>query len=731
MSDDVINFEVDGQPAQGRKGQMIMEVTDRTGTYIPRFCYHKKLSVAANCRMCLVEVEKAPKPVPACATPIVDGMKVFTKSPKAIAAQRATMEFLLINHPLDCPICDQGGECELQDLAMGFGRDISRYYHGKRSVKDQDIGPLISTDMTRCIHCTRCVRFGEEICGYQQLGTIGRGEWMKISTYIAQTIDHELSANIIDLCPVGALNNKPYRYSARAWEMVQHATVSPHDCVGSNMYVHSLRGTVKRVVPKENEAINETWLSDRDRFSYEGIYSNDRLLVPRVRDNGNWRDIGWEQALQLLAEKLKASAGDKLGILASPSSTVEEAWLLARLADGLGSSNIDHRLRRLDFTDQDNDPAFPWLGTNIADLQVLDAVLLVGSDLRREAPILAHRVRKAALQGTRVAAVDHTAHPYFFDVAPYISGNDLAGELAGIAIAAGSGRLPAAVAGFCEGVTPNDEQREIARALTEAGTGLVLVGNAAGRDPEFAAIRALAAAIAELTGTAAGYLSEGANSAGAHLAGALPHRHVGGAPRQTIGRNAAEMLDAPLDTLLLFGVEPELDLAAGPESIAKLSRRGSFVAAMTPFASPDLLEVADLLLPTGTFAESAGTYVNCEGRWQSFGGVASPVGESRPGWKILRVLGSLLELERFDYLTSEAVRDEIKAQVGNVEPDNSYRGTRALGRSRGGRGDRAVRSDVPMYEVDALVRRAQALQLTPEAARARPRDDRQARESAA
>ena len=727
MSDDTINFELDGQPAQGKKGQMIMEVTDRTGTYIPRFCYHKKLSIAANCRMCLVEVEKAPKPVPACATPIGEGMKVFTKSPKAIAAQRATMEFLLINHPLDCPICDQGGECELQDLAMGFGRDISRYYDGKRSVKDQDLGPLISTDMTRCIHCTRCVRFGEEICGYQQLGTIGRGEWMKISTYIAQTIDHELSANIIDLCPVGALNNKPYRYSARAWEMIQHATVSPHDCVGSNMYVHSLRGTVQRVVPKENEAINETWLSDRDRFGYEGIYSSDRLLAPRVREGGNWRDIGWEEALQVLAEKLKESAGDKLGILASPSSTVEEAWLLARLADGLGSSNIDHRLRRRDFSDQENDPVFPWLGTGIADLQKLDAVLLVGSDLRREAPILAHRVRKAALQGARVAAVDGEAHPYFFEVAPYISGQDLSDGLAGIVVAAASGTLPQAVAGLCEGVTPTDEQRQIARALAKAGNGLVLVGNAAGRHPDFAALRALAAVIGELTGTSVGYLSEGANSAGAHLAGVLPHRRAGGAPRQARGWTTAQMLDAPLKTLLLFGVEPEWDLAGGRDAAVTLSRQESFVAALTPFASPDLLEVADLLLPTGTFAESAGTFVNCEGRWQSFGGVASPVGESRPGWKVLRVLGNLLDLEGFDYLTSEAVRDEVKAQVENVRPDNAYRGTRALSRPSGG----DASPDVPMYDVDALVRRAVALQLTPEAARARPGNDRQAQESAA
>jgi NADH-quinone oxidoreductase subunit G len=727
MSDDTINFEVDGQPAQGKKGQMIMEVTDRSGTYIPRFCYHKKLSIAANCRMCLVEVEKAPKPVPACATPIGEGMKVFTKSPKAIAAQRATMEFLLINHPLDCPICDQGGECELQDLAMGFGRDISRYYDGKRSVKDQDLGPLISTDMTRCIHCTRCVRFGEEICGYQQLGTIGRGEWMKISTYIAQTIDHELSANIIDLCPVGALNNKPYRYSARAWEMMQHATVSPHDCVGSNLYVHSLRGTVKRVVPKENEAINETWLSDRDRFGYEGIYSSDRLLAPRVREGGNWRDIGWEEALQLLAEKLKASAGDNLGILASPSSTVEEAWLLARLADGLGSSNIDHRLRRRDFNDQEDDPVFPWLGTGIADLQALDAVLLAGSDLRREAPILAHRVRMAALRGARVAAVDGEVHSYFFEVAPYISGNDLVGGLAGIAVAASSGKLPQAVAGLCEGVMPTDEQKVIARSLSEAGNGLVLVGNAAGRRRDFAAIRALAAVVADLTGTAIGYLSEGSNSAGAHLAGALPHRRAGGVPRRVAGRNAAEMLDAPLETLLLFGVEPEWDLADGRDAVAKLSRQESFVAAMTPFASADLLEVADLLLPTGTFAETAGTFVNCEGRWQSFGGVASPVGESRPGWKVLRVLGNLLDLDGFDYLTSEAARDEIKAQVENVKPDNAYRGTRALSRSSGG----DASPDAPMYDVDALVRRAAALQLTPEAARTRSDNDSQAQESAA
>ena len=727
MSDDVINFEVDGQPMQGKKGQMIMEVTDHEGTYIPRFCYHKKLSIAANCRMCLVEVEKAPKPLPACATPIGDGMKVFTKSPKAIAAQRATMEFLLINHPLDCPICDQGGECELQDLAMGFGRDISRYYDGKRSVKDQDLGPLISTDMTRCIHCTRCVRFGEEICGYQQLGTIGRGEWMKISTYIAQTIDHELSANIIDVCPVGALNNKPYRYSARAWEMMQHATISPHDCVGSNMYVHSLRGTIKRVVPKENEAINETWLSDRDRFSYEGVYSDDRLLVPQLKENGRWREIGWEEALQLLAEKLSGREGDRIGILASPSATVEEAWLLARLADGLGSSNLDHRLRRRNFADQQHDPIFPWLGCDIAAVQNLDAALVVGSNLRQEAPILAHRVRKAALHGARISMVNPQVYSYFFEVAPYLSGEALVDQLTGIAVAASNGQLPEALRELCDGIEPTDAQREIAGLLAEADDGLVLVGALAARDPDFAAIRALSAAIADATGTRIGYLSDGSNTAGAHLAGLLPHRRAGGVARESTGLDAGRMLDEPLDALLLLNVEPGYDHAAGSNAVERLAGQPGFVAALSSFASADLLQGADLLLPVGTFAETSGTYVNCEGRWQSFGGVASALGQARPAWKVLRVLGNLLNLDGFDYLTSEAVRDELKAQLGDVVPDNAYKVTGSVERAIATAAD----ADVPIYAVDAIVRRAVALQLTPAAARARADDAAEQQESVA
>ncbi len=412
MSEDVVNIEVDGKPVEARKGQMVIEVTDAIGVYVPRFCYHEKLSIAANCRMCLVEVEKAPKPMPACSTPVGEGMKVFTKSPKAIAAQRATMEFLLINHPLDCPICDQGGECELQDLAMGYGRDVSRYNDGKRVVKDMDIGPLVSTDMTRCIHCTRCVRFGEEVTGMPQLGTTERGEDMKIGTYIEQSVDHEMSANIIDLCPVGALNNKPYRYSARAWEMEQRATVSPHDCVGSNMYAHVLRGTVKRIVPRENESINETWLADRDRFSYEAIYSSDRLLTPRIKESGVWRELDWEDALNTAAERLKAADADKIGVLASPNITVEEGHLLARIASHLGTPNIDHRIERRDFSDQDSDPVFPWLGCEIADIEQFDAIFVVGSNLRNEAPILAHRVRKAALAGASISMEGHKSLPH-------------------------------------------------------------------------------------------------------------------------------------------------------------------------------------------------------------------------------------------------------------------------------------------------------------------------------
>ena len=596
MSDDIVNIEVDGKPVEARPGQMLIEVTDEIGAYVPRFCYHEKLSVAANCRMCLVDIEGAPKPIPACAQPITEGMKVYTKSPRAIAAQKATMEFLLINHPLDCPICDQGGECELQDLAMGYGRDVSRYNDGKRVVKDKNIGPLVSTDMTRCIHCTRCVRFGEEIQGNPQLGTTLRGENVEISTFVEQNIDHELSANIIDLCPVGALNNKPYRYSARAWEMMQRPTVAPHDCVGSNIYAHMLRGTVKRVVPRDNEAINETWISDRDRFSYEAIYADDRLRTPRIKQSGEWREIDWEDALEAAANSLRN--GENLGMLASPSATVEEGYLLKRLADHLGTRNIDHRIERRDFAEQDKDPAYPYLGCSIAELEDQDAIFGIGSHIRAEAPILAHRIRKAALKGASVSFASSEKHEYFFDVDHYLSGSGLVELLSG------------------------KEVERVVEKLAAAENALVLLGNIANRHKSFSKVRGLAAEIAKKAGAKLGTLSPGANSAGLCQAGVLPQ---GG------GAHAGAMLDEALDAVVLLNIEPDADLLAAEDAVRKLSRQ-KFVVALTPFLSEALLEAADLLLPIGTFAETSGTYVNVEGTWQSFGG------EARPAWKVLRVL---------------------------------------------------------------------------------------------
>jgi NADH-quinone oxidoreductase subunit G len=715
MSDDVVNIEVDGEPVEAKKGQMIIQVTDRIGAYIPRFCYHDKLSIAANCRMCLVEVEKAPKPLPACATPVMEGMKVFTRSPAAIAAQKATMEFLLINHPLDCPICDQGGECELQDQALGYGRDVSRYSERKRVVKDKDIGPLVSTDMTRCIHCTRCVRFGQEITGQPQLGTTERGENMKIGTYVEQSIDHELSANIIDLCPVGALNNKPYRYSARAWEMTQKPAVAPHDCVGSNMYAHVLRGTIKRIVPRDNEALNETWLSDRDRFSYEGIYSSERLLRPRLKSGDDWEEVSWDEALNRLASELKEADGKRTGILASPSATVEEAHLLARLAEYLGTVNLDHRVRRRDFSAQADDPVFPWLGCDIADLESADGILVVGSNLRKEVPIIAHRIRKAALKGAKVSLVNHRAFEYFFDLHAHLHNGGLVEQLAGIAVAAaGSKDLPKYVRALCKGVAPSEDQHRIAQSLADADSAHILTGLVAGRHRASSAIQGLVSAIAEATGASTGTISEGANSAGAHIAGLLPQRKAGGIARGDAGLDAAAMLEADLDSIFLFGLEPD-DLACHEAALDRLADT-RFVVALTAYSNADLEQAANLMLPIGTFAETSGTFVNCEGRWQSFAGIANPVGEARPGWKVLRVLGNLVDAEGFDYVSSEDVLAELKALVGDVKGDNSYRGSVTINAPNGADSpDDAI--DVPIYKVDPVVRRAIALQMTAEAQR--------------
>ncbi|MCC5868817.1 MAG: NADH-quinone oxidoreductase subunit G, partial [Gammaproteobacteria bacterium] len=667
MSDDTISLEVNGAPVTARKGQMIIEATDEIGVYVPRFCYHRKLTIAANCRMCLVEVERAPKPLPACATPVAEGMKVFTRSPKAIAAQRATMEFLLINHPLDCPICDQGGECELQDLAMGFGRDVARFTERKRVVKDKNIGPLVSTDMTRCIHCTRCVRFGQEIAGIQELGTLGRGEHMEIGTFIENSVDHELSGNIIDLCPVGALNNKPYRYSARAWEMTQHASISPHDCIGSHIHLHVLRGTVRRVVPRDCESINETWIADRDRFSYQGLYSQDRLQRPMIREGDSWRETSWEHALETVARRLSETLGndgDHLGVVASPSATLEEQFLLSRLATHLGSHNIDHRLRMRDTRDQAGDPLYPSLGRSIAEFEALQSLLVVGSHLRHEAPMLAHRVRKAAVAGAKVSFVNPAPYPYLFPVHQYVDtqGAQLLNQLAGVLAAAAevSGKtVPAHLEAVCEGVGVTQAQREIAAALVEGERASVLLGLIAVRHPAYADLRAVAAGIAELTGAALGQLSEGANSAGAALAGLLPHRDVGGAVRERAGRDLVEMFEAPRKAYLLLGVEPDADLACA-QLAAQALESADFTVALSAYDTPALRQSAHVLLPIANFPETSGTFVNAAGDWQSFAGASRPAGESRPAWKVLRVLGNLLELPDCEYVSSEEVRDHLR-----------------------------------------------------------------------
>ncbi len=714
----VFEVEVNGVPVKARPGQMIIEVTDRQEVYVPRFCYHRKLSIAANCRMCLVDVEKAPKPLPACATPVADGMKIFTRSERAISAQKATMEFLLINHPLDCPICDQGGECELQDLAMGFGRGVSRYTERKRVVKDKNLGPLVSTDMTRCIHCTRCVRFGQEIAGMPELGTVGRGEDMEIGTYIEKSVDHELSGNIIDLCPVGALNNKPYRFSARAWEMIERALISPHDCAGSHLAGHVLRGKLRRVVPDEFDAINESWLSDRDRFSCFGLYAEERLQQPMIKRDQQWYEVSWQEALAYAGESLKTAIGDEseaLGVLASPSATVEELLLLKKLAGRLGSHSIDYRLRRADFRDEANDPAWPWLGTDIADIAGRDGILVVGSNLRMETPIIAHHVRKAALAGAEIGFVNPADYPVRFPRKALVEAEagEIAAALAGVltaAVEATGSALPAAVAAACEALTPSDEQRAAAAVLLGKERPWLLLGQLVLRHPQLTEIRAIASALAEATGASLGYLPEGANAAGAAMLGFVP----GG----TEGLNVERMLSSPRHAYILHGIEPAWDIADSELADAAL-KSADVVVALTAFADDTLLDCCDIVLPIATFAETPGTFVNAEGRWQSFAAAASPFGDSRPAWRVLRVLATSLGADDCAYNSIEEIRAELETTLERPAGDNSYSGTPRI--------DLTAATvdldylDVPVYSIDALVRRSVPLQQT-KAARERSED---------
>lgn len=698
----MVEIEIDGRKVEVPEGSMVMHAAEKAGTYIPHFCYHKKLSIAANCRMCLVDVEKMPKPMPACATPVTQGMIVRTQSDKAITAQKSVMEFLLINHPLDCPICDQGGECQLQDLAVGYGASASRYDEEKRVVKPKEVGPLISTkEMTRCIHCTRCVRFGQEIAGVMELGMPNRGELAEIETFVGQSVDSELSGNMIDICPVGALTSKPFRYSARTWELSRRKSISPHDSTGANLIVQIKNHQVLRVVPFENEAVNECWIADRDRFSYEALNSEERLTRPMLKQGGEWKEVDWQTALEYVANglnEIRATQGAAaIGALLSPHSTLEELHLAATLMRGLGSENIDHRLRHQEFGQAEG---VRWLGASIASLTELQSVLVVGANLRKDHPLFAQRIRQAARHGAAVTAItspallksaDAWAMPLRASVLAEPA--DWARQLAGVAsaIAAVTG-----VAAPAEGQA-SEAAQAIARALLTGERKAVLLGNAAAQHPNAASLLALAQWIGEQTGATVGYLTEAANTVGAQLVNALPGEG---------GLNAAQMLAGGLKAALLLNCEP------GPDTAGRALSGAAMVITLSPFKAN--LDISDVLLPIAPFTETSGTFVNAEGRVQSFHAVVRPLGETRPGWKVLRVLGDLLGVTQVAGDSSQDVLAQALGAAGAeaVEPGRLSNRTGAPIRLDAGE----VRIPaVGIYQLDGLVRRAPSLQLTVDA----------------
>ena len=691
-----IEIEIDGRKLAAKPNQMLIQAADDAGIYIPRFCYHKHLSVAANCRMCLVEVEKAPKPLPACATPVMPGMKVFTKSEKTIAAQRSVMEFLLINHPLDCPICDQGGECELQDLSMGYGSSHSEYDECKRSVADKNLGPLIATEMTRCIYCTRCVRFGDEIAGMREMGVTFRGEHSEVGTFVEQSIQSEVSGNIIDLCPVGALTSKPYRFTARAWELDQAPSVSPHDCTGTNTNVHTRYGKVMRVVTRENNAINETWIADRERFSYTALDHHERLLQPMVRVDGKWRTVEWQHALEVAASgiyaAIAASGAEQIGALASPSSTLEELYLLQKLMRALGSHNVDVRLRETDTRDQDAISVYPGFGLPLPELAHCDAVVLVGSNLQKEQPIAALHLRKATRKGAAVVAINPVDYKFNFAV----TAKDICAPQ----------HMVAALSAVVKALK-QEQSNEGGRALAEQLRGkqkvAVIVGALAMHHPQAAELRYLAGQIAELTNGSLSLMTDGANTAGAWIAGAVPHRQMDGS--KTNGLSASEMLNQARQAYVLLNVEPELDCANAQAAVAAM-RDAKFVVALTAYKNTVLEDHANVLLPVAAFTETSGTFVNGAGEWQSFTGMAKPHGESRPAWKVLRVLGNFLHVDGFDYESSEEIRDEVRQHATRQQA-----ALRLPPVAAGSTHAECVRiGELPIYDIDALTRRSQPLQ---------------------
>ena len=704
----MVEIEIDGKKVEVQEGSMLMDAANRLGTYIPHFCYHKKLSIAANCRMCLVEVEKAPKPLPACATPVTQGMIVRTHSDKAVKAQKDVMQFLLINHPLDCPICDQGGECQLQDLAVGYGASSSRYHEEKRVVAPKDAGPLVSMqEMSRCIHCTRCVRFGQEIAGVMELGMVGRGEHSEITSFVNGAVSSELSGNMIDLCPVGALTSKPFRYSARTWELSRRKSVSPHDSLGSNLIVQVKGAKVMRVLPLENDAINECWLSDRDRFSYEGLNSDERLTTPMIKQGGEWKEVDWQTALEYVAHGLRnirhEQGADAIASIAAPYATLEELALLGKITRGLGSQNIDFRLRQSDAV---KDAKFlPWLGMAIADVAKLKRVFVIGSHLRKDHPLLSAKLRGAVQRGAKLSLLNASVGNPLMAVANKITAapSDWIAQLAGIAVAVAEAKGIAAPAEFA-GVQPSDTAKQIAASLLAGEPRAILLGNAAVQHPQASQLHALAQWIARNTDAKFGVMTEGANTVGGYLANAN-------------GALAQDLFATPRKAYLLLHAEPELDCANPQQARAALDQ-ADMVVALSPYKHG--MDYADVLLPVAPFAETSGTFVNAEGRAQSFNGSTRPLGDTRPGWKVLRVLGNLLSLQGFDYETSEAIRAEVlgassldaldlSGKLNNVAnlPLPVPAATAPQGLQRV--------ADVPLYASDAIVRRAASLQETADA----------------
>ena len=693
---------------------MVIEAAQQAGVYIPHFCYHKKLSIAANCRMCLVEIEKAPKPLPACATPATEGMKIHTHSEMAVKAQKGVMEFLLINHPLDCPICDQGGECQLQDLAVGYGGGDSRYQEGKRVVMHKSIGELVSTEeMSRCIHCTRCVRFGQEVAGIMELGMAFRGENAEIMSFVNSTVDSELSGNMIDLCPVGALTSKPFRYTARSWELSRRRSVSPHDGLGANLALHTKDHKVARAVPIENEELNECWISDKDRFSYEGLNSPERLTKPMLKQDGKWLEVEWQAALEYVANglrQIKTSAGaEHIAALATPHSTLEELALLQKLMRGIGSDNVDFRLRQSDFSADGHRAGVPSLGMKVAELNTRDRFLVVGSFLRKDHPLLAQRIRAAVKKGAQANIIHAANDDLLMPVAhqAIVAPSDLVSQLAQVlkALAAiKSVSLTGEMQSVLAAVTVSSTTQAIAENLSTGERVAILLGNYAQQHPQAAQLALLAAKIAELCQASFGYLGEAANSVGGYVAGAVPSGH---------GMNAAQMLASPRKAYVLLNVEAELDTHNAQQAIVAM-QAADMVVALSAYKH-QATQYADVLLPIAPFSETSGTFINTEGRAQSFKGAVKPLGEARPAWKVLRVLGNLLDVPSFDYDTSEAVRDQVLANYGMASLNNAINGVALQAVNTAASSGLQRVSDVPLYSADAVVRRAVSLQKTHDA----------------